>query len=129
MPRPKVVQFEHSGQFRGKVGSIPTGAAVAQQTNRTTAVTVDQISGVITTNNASLAAEAAAEFTVNNATVEAGDVVVASIASGSNGGMTQVEVTTVAAGSFKLKVLNNNVAAGTAETGAIVINFLVLKAG
>jgi len=34
----------------------------------------------------------------------------------------------VAAGSFTIRVHNGNVAAGTAETGAIKINFAVLKA-
>jgi hypothetical protein len=37
-------------------------------------------------------------------------------------------VSTVAAGSFKLKVANNNASGGTAETGAIIINFAVIKA-
>ena len=35
---------------------------------------------------------------------------------------------TFAAGSFNVTVINNNVAAGTAETGAIVLNFAVIKA-
>lgn len=103
------------------------GGSVTQQTNRTTGVTLNTITGAITTNTASLAAEAAAEFTVTDSAVEIGDVVVASIRSGSNGGNTDVIVSTVAAGSFNLKVCNNNAAAGTAETGAIIINFAVIK--
>jgi len=91
-------------------------------------VTLNKVSGTITTNNASLAAEAAAEFTVTNSTVAIGDTVVLSIQSGTNGGNTDVFVSTVAAGSFKIKVANNNAAAGTAETGAILINFAVIKA-
>jgi len=91
-------------------------------------VTLNTICGQITTNNASLAAETAAEFTVTNSAVAATDVVVPSIASGSNGGNTDVVASGIAAGSFKLKVCNNNAAGGTAETGAIVINFAVIKA-
>src|SRR5262245_35848284 len=121
-----------------RVRSIKSGAAspggttsantVTQATNRTTGVTLNALTGAITTNNASLAAEAAAAFTVTNSTVSVGDVVVASIRSGSNGGNTDVVVTTVANGSFQLMVANNNAAAGTAETGAIIINFIVIKA-
>ena len=104
------------------------GAAVTQATNRTTGVTCTGLSGAITTNNASLAAETAAEFTVTNTSVAIGDVVVVSQRSGSNGGNTNVYVSTVAAGSFKITVANNNAAAGTAETGAIIINFAVIRA-
>jgi hypothetical protein len=55
---------------------------VTQQTNRTTGATCTGMSGVITTNNASLAAEAAAEFTVTDTAVALGDVVVVAIQSG-----------------------------------------------
>lgn len=111
-----------------KIGYINGGSSVTQQTNRTTGVTLSTLSGTITTNTTSLAAEAAAEFTVTNTLVEIGDVVVVSQQSGSNGGNTDVFVSTTAAGSFKIKVANNNPAAGTAETGAIIINFAVIKA-
>jgi hypothetical protein len=104
------------------------GGAVVQASSRTTGVTLNTICGQITTNTTSLAAEAAAAFTVTNSSVAVGDVVVACIRSGSNGGMTAVQVSTVAAGSFALNVMNNNVAAGTAETGAIIINFVIIKA-
>lgn len=111
-----------------RAGNAAAGAAVTQATNRTTGVTINALSGVITTNNASLAAEAAAVFTVTNSTIFADDVILVSIASGSNGGNTKVTVNTVAAGSFVIQVANDNAAAGTAETGAILINFLVLRA-
>lgn len=108
--------------------STGAGAAVTQATNRTTGVTINAICGTITTNNASLAAEATAEFTVTNSAVAIGDVVVVSQQSGAVAAGTIVFVSTVAAGSFKIKVHNGNVAAGTAETGAILINFAVIKA-
>lgn len=104
------------------------GGTVTQATNRTTGVTLNKLCGTITTNNASLAAEAGATFVVTNSTVAIGDTVVLSIQSGPNGGNTAVNVVAVAAGSFSIQVSNNNVAAGTAETGAILINFAVLKA-
>jgi len=104
-----------------------TGGTVTQATNRATGVTINKLSGQITTNNTSLAAEASAVFTVTNSTVAATDVVLVSIASGTVALNTDVVVTAVAAGSFNITVINNNVAAGTAETGAIVINFVVIK--
>jgi hypothetical protein len=116
-----------TGSGLGYAAAAGLGGTVTQATNRTTGVTLNTLTGAITTNNASLAAEAAAEFTVTNSKVTANDVVVASIKSGSNGGDTDVVVSGIAAGSFNLKVCNNNPAAGTAETGAIVINFVVLK--
>lgn len=104
------------------------GGAVTQATNRTTGVTLNTLSGQITTNTASLAAETAAVFTVTDSKVAIGDVIVLSQQSGSNGGNTDLVVVAVAAGSFNIAVVNNNVAAGTAETGAIIINFAVIKA-
>lgn len=111
--------------FASKIG---VGGAVTQATSRTTAVTLNKRTGAITTNTASLAAEGSADFVVNDSLVEVGDVVIVSIRSGSNGGGTIVSVAGVAAGSFTIRVHNGNVAAGTAETGAIIINFAVFKA-
>lgn len=104
------------------------GGAVTQITSRTTGVTLSKLTGQITTDTSSLAAEASADFVVTNTTVAAGDVVVVAIKSGSNGGGTIVSVVGVAAGSFTIRVHNGNASAGTAETGAIVINFAVIKA-
>lgn len=112
-----------------KIGyATGAGGAVTQATNRTTGVTLNTLTGTITTSSASLAAEAAAAFTVTNSQVAIGDVVVVSQQSGANGGNTNVYVSAVAAGSFNITVSNNNAAAGTAETGAILINFAVIKA-
>lgn len=117
-------------------GSIPgdgigyaagTGGTVTQATNRTTGVTLDRLSGAITTSSASLAAEGTADFVVTNKMVDIGDVPNVAVRSGSNGGGTVVVVTAVAKGSFTIRVTNNNVAAGTAETGAIIINFMIFK--
>lgn len=103
------------------------GAAVTQATNRTTGVTIHKNSGAITTNNASLGAELAAAFVVTNNKVNIGDVVLVSQRSGAIGVMTTVEVVAVANGSFTLSVMNGNAAAGVAETGAIIVNFVVIK--
>jgi hypothetical protein len=118
-------QVQMTGSFGYAAGS---GGAVTQATNRTTGVTLNKLSGTITTNNTSLAAEAAAKFTVTNSTVAIGDVVLVAQQSGAVGVMTDVVVVAVAAGSFDISVMNNNPAAGTAEPGAILINFIVVKA-
>jgi len=104
------------------------GGSVTQGAGRTTGVTLNTITGAITTDTASLAAEATADFTVTNSTVAIGDTVVLSMRSGSNSGGTLINVITVAAGSFGIRVHNGNAAGGTAETGAIIINFAVIKA-
>ena len=122
-------QIVCSGPSTGGIGYTDgAGASVTQATNRTTAVTINALCGSITTNNASLAAEASAIFTVNNNAVAVGDVVVVSQRSGAVALLTDVLVSTVANGSFVLKVINGEAAAGTAETGAIIINFAVIKA-
>lgn len=107
---------------------VGAGAAVTQVTSRTTGVTINALMGAITTDNTSLAAEGSADFIVTNNQVNIGDVVLLSIRSGEDSGGTVISVQDVAAGSFAIRVHNGNVAAGTAETGAIVINFRVIKA-
>lgn len=108
-------------------GGRGVGGAVTQATNRTTGVTINTPTGQITTNTASLAAEGTADFTVTNSRVRAGDVVAVCQAGGSNGGGTVINVEDVQAGSFIIRVHNGNVAAGTAETGAILINFAIIR--
>ena len=104
------------------------GGTVTQITSRTTGVTLSRPCGSIITDTTSLAAETTATFTVTNTVVAIGDVVVCAQRSGANSGNTNVYVSAVAAGSFNITVANNNAAAGTAETGAITINFAVIRA-
>ena len=118
------------GRVSSKVGigyAAGDGSTVTQITNRATGVTINALTGAITTDTTSLAAEASAVFVVTNNKVAIGDVVVVAIRSGMVALNTRVTVTAVAAGSFSLTVVNGNVAAGTAETGAIIINFAVIK--
>ena len=117
--------------FQRVAGGYPVagqgiGGAVTQATSRTTGVTLSTLTGAITTHTASLAAGASATFTVTNTTVAATDVIVTSVRSGATNRETRVTITTVAAGSFDITVMNNH--ASTAETGAIIINFAVVKA-
>lgn len=123
-----LVNYDPAVSAGAKIGYSRGGGTVTQLTNRATGVTINALSGAITTDATSLAAEASAVFVVTNSQVAIGDVVVCSMRSGSVALNTQIEVTAVAAGSFSITVINNNAAAGTAETGAIIINFVVIKA-
>jgi hypothetical protein len=106
--------------------STGAGAAVTQITNRSTGVTVTGVSGAITTDSTSLAAGAEATFTVTNTSVAVGDVVVISARSGQTAGTSVPIVSAVAAGSFDITLTNLH--ASTADTGAMIINFAVIKA-
>lgn len=101
------------------------GGTVTQNANRTTGVTLNKICGAITTNNASLAAGAEATFVVTNSTVAIGDVILLSARSGQTTNTSVPFVSQVANGSFSITLSNLN--ASTADTGAMVINFIVLK--
>lgn len=104
------------------------GAAVTQITSRATGVTIHAISGTITGDATSLAAEATASFVVTNRFVLAvTDIPVIAVQSGPTSGATSFRVTAVAVGSFTISATNNNVAAGTADTGAPIINFMIFK--
>jgi hypothetical protein len=103
------------------------GRQVTQVTNRATGVTINSLTGQITTDNTSLAAEGSATFIVTNSKVKINDVIALSIQSGAVGVGTMATVSTVTDGSFSIRIHNGNVAAGTAETGALIINFVVLK--
>ncbi len=102
------------------------GAVVSQLTDRTTGVTIAGVCGQITTQATSLAAQTSVSFTVTNSSVAIHDVIALSIQSGPTGTKTIASVTTVAAGSFKINLFNTD--ASTADTGAAIINFAVIKA-
>lgn len=101
-------------------------AAQTQTSAITNGVTVNALSGQITTVSQTVAAGAEAEFVVTNSMVAATDVVVACIATHTSAGDFAVDVKAVAAGSFTLRLTNLH--ATNAGNNVLVINFLVLKA-
>jgi hypothetical protein len=103
-----------------KVGS---GGTVTQATNKTTAVTLDEINGEIIMNDADLADGAAVVFTFTNSTIAATDVIIANAAG--NFGAYQVSASSIQAGSCKMIVRN---ASGGSLSEATRINFAVIKA-
>lgn len=107
----------------GGVGySTGDGGTVTQATSKSTGVTLNTLSGQITMNNASLAADAEVTFTVTNDKVTASDVVIVNHQSVGNENYIPF-VSRVSAGAFNITVSN---AGGTAGE-AIVLNFVVIK--
>ena len=105
------------------VNPSETTTTRTQITNRSTAVILNSTAGQITTDTTSLAAGAEATFVVTNDKCKAKCVPVVAIASGSTG-TPMAAVTAVADGSFSITYTNTHTS--TAETGALVINFVLL---
>ena len=101
------------------------GGSVTQTTSRTTGVTINKSNGSITTNSTSLSAGSTAKFTVSNSLVSATDIIMISIKSGTTTDQTDVKIQGVGAGTFDVVVANRH--ASTAETGAIVLNYAIIK--
>lgn len=128
--------FDQPATFAGAVTSTSAtggigygtgaGGTVTQITSRGTGVTLNKVCGQITTATNSLATGTFAVFTVTNSTVAATDVVDISIKGGLTSYDTTVTVAGVSAGSFIVLVYNRSTT--TAEVGAIVFNFAVIKA-
>ena len=118
-------QYSAFDATQGFTFSSGAGAAVTQATSRTTGVTINNVTGQITTNTTSLAAGASATFIVTDSKVGLHDVVVLSIQSGTNSGRTIANVTVTTAGTFSIMV--SDLASATAETGAVILNFVVIK--
>ncbi len=103
------------------------GGAVTQITSAATGVTLNKLSGAITTFALDQAAGVDVSFTLTNSTIAATDVVVVSIKSygGTSDGIPVARVTATAAGSCVINIINT----GAVTLDALaVINFAVIKA-
>lgn len=96
---------------------------VTQQTNKSTAVTLNKPAGQITMNNASLGATTTVTFTLNNSYISSNDTVVLTVASGGTAGAYNAWVSGLAAGSATIAV--RNITAG-ALAEAVVLNFALI---
>lgn len=99
---------------------IGSGGTVTQATSKTTAVTLNKPSGVITTNNAALAAGARATFTVNCSRMKSTDTVMLLPGNGNYSAVAN----NPANGSFTITLKNES--AGSLSD-AVTINFTVFK--
>lgn len=105
--------------------SAGAGGTVAQSGNKSTAVTLNKLTGEITMVNAALAAGAIATFVLNNSTVAAGDQLVTSHHSGGTVGPYLINGRVTGPGAASIAVRNTS-AASLSE--AVVIKFSVIKA-
>lgn len=101
-----------------------SGSTVTQATNKGTAVTLNNVCGAITLNNANLNANTSIAFTFNNSVLAATDVVILNLKSGGSINSYLLAVDSMGAGSCTLTV--RNLTAG-ALAEALVINFAVIK--
>jgi len=100
------------------------GGAVTQETSKSTGVTINTVTGAITTDDAELAGAAEVSFVVTNSFVAATDVPVVAVKSGASTGTYVASVSAVAAGSFTITLSN----LGSTASEALVLNFAVIKA-
>lgn len=114
-----------TGTGLGYPSGLGVGGAVSQATDRSTGVTLNKLTGQITGQATSLAASASAVFVVTNSTVGINDTVSLSLQSGSTANTSAFTVAAVANGSFSIRIAN--LSTSTADTGAPIINFNVIK--
>lgn len=101
------------------------GGTVTQLTSKATPVTINKLSGRVTTHNAELARDTTVNFVVNNSMVAEDDVVIACVHSGATLGVYELDVDAVANGSFTLALRNHMASVDYSE--AVAINFVVIK--
>ena len=99
---------------------ISNSATVTQSTNKATGVTANANSGQITTEDAALADDARATFTVSNSNVEATDIIgINYVAYGYS-----IHTTNIRNGAFDIIVTNRS---GGSLSDAIVVRFVVIS--
>lgn len=100
------------------------GGSVTQATSKSTAVTLNKATGLITMNNAALAADTIVTFVFNNSAVAATDLILATHDSGGTTGAYSVNCRATGAGTAACDVRNNT---GGSLSEAIVIRFSLFK--
>ena len=115
----------HSASASDGIGyTTGAGGTVTQLTSKSTAVTLNKVTGQITMHNAALAAATTVSFTLASSAIAAGDVLVLNHISAGTAGAYTLNAQS-AAGSASINV--RNVTAGSLSE-AIVIAFAVIKA-
>jgi len=115
-----------SVNFSHKFGyAAGTGGSVTQLTNKSTAVTLNKLSGRITMSNAQLNRVTGVSFTLNNTFVDTTDVVVISIAGNATPTAYTVGVTSISAGACSIHL--HNLLTNVDLSEAVQINFVIIK--
>lgn len=100
--------------------------AVTQDTDKSTAVTLNRSAGTITMNAAALGATTSVSFTLNNSKISANDAVILSIVGGTaTAGTYTLWVTGLTAGAATITL--RNITAGSLSE-AVVFNFVIVHA-
>ena len=106
-------------------GLAMTGrGTVTQITSKATGVTINNRTGTITMNNATLNTGVEVSFIVTNSVVAQNDVIILSIVSGGTSGEYMAFVSDVGAGTFDITI--SNMSSGNISD-VIIINFAVIK--
>jgi len=98
-----------------------SGGTVTQLTSKSTAVTLNKPCGMITMNNASLAAGGMIQFFLNNSLISTNDLL---IVNSSGNGNYRIEISANLSGQSLIRVTNIT---GGALAEALVINFAIIK--
>ena len=97
---------------------------VTQQTNKSTAVTLNKSAGSITMNNAALASATNVTFTLNNSFISANDTIILTLAGGiATPGSYNVFANSLGAGTVSITL--RNISAGSLSE-AVVVNFALI---
>ena len=115
------VRFVNAFGYGGATG---VGGKAVQAQDKSTAVTLNKVSGQIVMSGAALAAGGKVSFDVANSTVAPTDVVVVAVAAGGTANAYRAAVTAVGTGSFTVTV--ENITGGSLAESP-VINFNVIK--
>jgi hypothetical protein len=135
-----------SGAFKGTTASVSTltvgngilgtsatagigygagsGGTVVQATNKSTAVTLNNVTGQITLNIASLSSATNVSFTLTNSAISSYDTPIVAVASGGTLGAYNVWISSVGTGSASVTVRNNN---ASTLSESPVISFGLIK--
>ena len=97
--------------------------AVTQATDKSTAVTLNKAAGRITMNAASLGANTAVVFNLNNSYISANDLVIVNVSGGGTAGAYTVYVSSMGAGVAAIALRNLT---GGALAEAVIVNFAIL---
>jgi hypothetical protein len=109
----------------GGIGySTGAGGTVTQGTSKSTGVTLNKVSGQITTHNEALNSNTSVSFTFTNSAIVATDVIYACISSGATAGSYVISVDAVGSGSCQISIRNIT---GSALAEALVLNFVIIK--
>jgi hypothetical protein len=111
----------------GGIGYIAgAGGTVTQLTSKATGVTLNTVSGEITTSNSNLNGDATVSFTLTNSAIANTDVMIINHVSGGTVGR-YVFNAACGTGSAAITIRNVTAGGGGAEAAALVLRFVVIK--